>query len=59
MSTNKQPFEEHIKELSKLITLKEYAERKNKSLKTIYNWIKAGKLKPVIIGKHQFIKYEL
>jgi predicted site-specific integrase-resolvase len=38
------------------ITLADYAERKNKSLKTIYNWIKAGKLKPVQIGKHKFIK---
>ncbi len=38
------------------ITLSEYAERKNKSLKTIYNWIKAGKLIPVKIGKHQYIK---
>ena len=38
------------------ITLSEYAEKKNKSLKTIYNWIKAGKLNPVQIGKHKYIK---
>lgn len=56
MNTNNQTFEEYVKGLSKLITLKEYAERKNKSLKTIYNWIKAGKLKPIQIGTHKFIK---
>lgn len=38
------------------ITLQEYATKKNKSLKTIYNWIKVGKIKPVQIGKHKFIK---
>lgn len=38
------------------ITLQDYATKKNKSLKTIYNWIKAGKLIPVKIGKHQYIK---
>jgi predicted DNA-binding transcriptional regulator AlpA len=53
MNTKKEFPWEH---LSKLITLREYAERKNKSLKTIYNWIKAGKLIPVQIGKHKFIK---
>jgi predicted DNA-binding transcriptional regulator AlpA len=38
------------------ITLADYAEKKNKSLKTIYNWIKSGKLNPVKIGKHLYIK---
>lgn len=38
------------------ISLQEYADKKNKSLKTIYNWINAGKLKPVTIGKHKYVK---
>jgi predicted DNA-binding transcriptional regulator AlpA len=42
--------------MSDFITLQEYAIKKNKSLKTIYNWIKAGKIIPVKIGKHQYIK---
>lgn len=42
----------------KLITLEEYAKIKNVSLKTIYNWINAGKLQVTIIGKHKFINYE-
>lgn len=41
-----------------LITLEQYAQIKNVSLKTVYNWIKAGKIKPVKIGKHQFINNE-
>jgi predicted site-specific integrase-resolvase len=41
-----------------LITLEDYARLKKVSLKTIYNWINAGKLKPVIIGKHKFINNE-
>lgn len=39
-----------------LLTLEQYARKKGVSLKTIYNWINAGKLKPVYIGKHKFIK---
>jgi len=41
-----------------LITLEAYAKIKGVSLKTIYNWINAGKIKPVIIGKHKFINHE-
>jgi len=41
---------------NQLLSLEEYAKSKNVSLKTIYNWIKAGKLKPIIIGKSKFIK---
>jgi len=44
--------------MSKLITLEEYAAIKQVSLKTIYNWINAGKLKVTYIGKHKFINYE-
>jgi predicted site-specific integrase-resolvase len=38
------------------ISLQEYAVKKGKCIKTVYNWIKAGKIKPVTIGKHQYIK---
>jgi excisionase family DNA binding protein len=41
---------------NQLLSLEEYAKLKNVSLKTIYNWIKAGKLKPINIGKSKFIK---
>jgi hypothetical protein len=43
-------------EYSNLVSLEVYARRKKRSLKTIYNWIKSGKLNPVIIGKSKFIK---
>jgi predicted site-specific integrase-resolvase len=43
-------------EYSNLVTLEVYARRKKRSLKTIYNWIKSGKVKPVVIGKSKFIK---
>jgi predicted site-specific integrase-resolvase len=41
---------------SNLISIEDYARRKKVSVKTIYNWIKAGKVKPVIIGKTKLIK---
>ena len=41
---------------NQLLSLEEYSKLKNVSLKTIYNWIKAGKLKPIIIGKSKFLK---
>lgn len=41
---------------SDLVTIETYSERKKKSLKTIYNWIKAGKLKPTYIDGKKFIK---
>jgi len=41
-----------------LITYQEYAKLENISLKTVYNYVKAGLIKPVIIGKSKFIKYE-
>jgi predicted site-specific integrase-resolvase len=44
--------------MNNLITLAEYAKIKKKSLKTVYNWIHSGKIKPVVIGTHKFIKYE-
>jgi predicted site-specific integrase-resolvase len=43
-------------EYSNLVTLEVYARKKKRSLKTIYNWIKSGKVKPVVIGKSKFIK---
>ena len=41
-----------------LISLEQYAQIKNVSLKTVYNKIKAGALKPVIIGKAKFILHK-
>ena len=41
-----------------LLTYQEYATIKKVSLKTVYNWIKAGLIKPVVIGTSKFIKYE-
>lgn len=37
------------------MSLEEYAQHIGVSLKTIYNHIKSGKIKPVIIGKTKFI----
>jgi hypothetical protein len=41
---------------SNLISIEDYARKKKVSIKTVYNWMKAGKLKPVIIGKTKLIK---
>ena len=38
-----------------ILTLEQYAKEQGVSLKTVYNWIKSGKLKTTLIGKHQFI----
>lgn len=38
-----------------ILTLEQYANQQGVSLKTVYNWIKSGKVKPTIIGKHKFI----
>lgn len=38
-----------------ILSLEQYAKQQGVSLKTVYNWIKSGKIKPTIIGKHQFI----
>ena len=43
------------KKYTELLTFIEYAKLKGISLKTVYNWIKSGKVKPTIIGKHKFI----
>lgn len=42
--------------VAKILSLSEYAQSQNVSLKTVYNWIKSGKLKPYIIGKTKFVK---
>lgn len=39
-----------------LQSIEDYARRKKVSIKTVYNWIKIGKVKPVIIGKTKLIK---
>lgn len=39
-----------------LVSIEQYAQKKKVSVKTVYNWIKAGKVKPVIIGKTKLIK---
>jgi predicted site-specific integrase-resolvase len=41
-----------------IYSLEEYAKLKNVSLKTIYNWIKTGFIKPIKIGKTKFILNE-
>jgi predicted site-specific integrase-resolvase len=38
-----------------ILTLEQYAKQKGVTLKTVYNWINSGKVKPTIIGKHKFI----
>ena len=40
---------------NKILTLQEYATLKKVSLKTIYNWLKSGYIKPTKIGKTKFI----
>lgn len=41
----------------KLLTLEQYAFYLGKTKRTIYNWLKAGKIKHriIVIGKHTFI----
>jgi predicted site-specific integrase-resolvase len=51
MKTNKQD-----KKYSELMTYTEYAKHKKISLKTVYNHVKSGLIKPLIIGKSKFIK---
>jgi predicted site-specific integrase-resolvase len=43
---------------NELLTYSEYAKLKGISLKTVYNHVKAGIIKPVIIGKAKFLRYE-
>jgi predicted site-specific integrase-resolvase len=38
-----------------ILSLEEYAKLKNVSLKTVYNWINVGMIKPIKIGKTKFI----
>lgn len=38
-----------------ILSLQEYAKLKNVSLKTVYNWLKAGAIKPILIGKTKCI----
>ena len=38
-----------------ILSLQEYATLKKVSLKTVYNWIKTGFIKPTTIGKTKFI----
>jgi hypothetical protein len=42
-------------QFSHLVTLETYARRKRKSLKTIYNWIKIGRIEPVYIDGKRFV----
>jgi excisionase family DNA binding protein len=42
--------------MKNLLTLEEYAKHIGVSLKTIYNHINTGKIKPIMIGKSKFIK---
>ena len=44
------------KTYDELLTYTEYAKLKGISLKTVYNKVKAGIIKPVIIGKAKFIR---
>ena len=46
------------KKYNELLTYTEYANKKGISLKTVYNKVKAGIIKPVIIGKSKFLKYD-
>jgi len=38
-----------------LLTFEQYAEKKGISLKTVYNRIKAGMLRQVIVGKSKYL----
>ena len=40
-----------------LLTLQEYADIKKVSLKTVYNWINKGKIKPIVMGKTKFLTH--
>ena len=44
------------KQYSELMTYTEYAKFKKISLKTVYNYVNTGLIKPLIIGKAKFIK---
>lgn len=45
----------NLQELSHIVTIETYAKKKKKSLKTIYNWIKIGKIEPVYIDGKRFL----
>jgi len=53
-SKNKQS-QQYAGSVSNLMTFTEYAEKKDICIKTVYNHIKNGNLRPVIIGKSKFI----
>jgi predicted site-specific integrase-resolvase len=40
---------------TEILSLQEYASLKKVSLKTVYNWLNTGYIKPTIIGKTKFI----
>jgi len=43
-------------DISELLTYEQYAKKKKISLKTVYNKIAAGTIKPIVIGKSKFLK---
>lgn len=48
-------YQQYAGSVSNLLTYEQYALKKGISLKTVYNRIKAGLIRPVIIGKSKFI----
>ena len=48
-------YQQYVGSVSNLLTFEQFAQKKGISLKTVYNHIKIGKIKPVIVGKTKFI----
>lgn len=57
MTKNKKTerYQQYAGSVQNLLTFEQYATKKGISLKTVYNHIKAGLIRPVIIGKSKFI----
>ncbi len=43
-------------DLTKVLTIQDYAKKQNITRQTVYNWIKENKIKTVKIGSQQFVK---
>lgn len=43
-------------DLSKVLTIQGYAERKGITRQTVYNWIKEKKIETIKLGNQQFVK---
>lgn len=43
-------------DLTKVLTIQDYAKKQNITRQTVYNWIKEKRIQTVKIGSQQFVK---